>query len=175
MARVITKAHVHASSSATMADLSGGARQGSPRDQRSKHSNNARAVGTAAAPARRFPAQHEGRPHTAATRWQTLRFSPRHEDRASTDEWGNGSSPRWPRAEVQALVKKGEVGGQSRRRRQCYGSRKQRRWLRRGTWLHGVQELHGRPPVLEVVPASLPRTAPWVSSPPPLSFSSGVQ
>jgi hypothetical protein len=85
---------------------------------------------------------------------------PRREGRASTDEWGSGSSPRWPRAEVQVLVEKGEAGGRRGRSRRRGGQRKQRRRLHRGTWLHGVQELHGRPPVLAAAPASLPRTAP---------------
>jgi hypothetical protein len=89
---------------------------------------------------------------------------PQCEGRASTDEWESGSSPRWPRAEVQVLVEKGEAGGRRGRSRRRGGQRKQRRRLRRGTWLHGVQELHGRPPVLA---AALPRTAP-PSPPPPL-------
>jgi hypothetical protein len=70
----------------------------------------ARAVGTAAAPARRFPAWHEGR----LTQWRRgcgrYHSPPRCKGRASTDEWGNGSSPRWPRAKVQTMVKKREAG-----------------------------------------------------------------
>jgi hypothetical protein len=48
-------------------------------------------------------------------------------------------------------------GGARRGRRWRSGQRKLRRRLRRGPWLHGNQQLHGRPPVFAAALALLPR------------------
>jgi hypothetical protein len=119
MARVITQGRGCAHAAARPRRRTGAAAHGKAA-QGTIQSNNTRAVGTATAPARKcILAWHEGRHHTVRARrrngddkvYKRYNSPPLREGRASTDEWGNGSSPRWPQGEVQALVKEGKAGG----------------------------------------------------------------